>query len=410
MDYVCTEGASIVFLVIFKRIMTLIQIIAPILAIISLTILFIKMMQNPDDKKIPKKIKNSIIALFVVFMIPTIAKVVINIASNESKIANCLEPEEISALEQNIFTGSQYIALDDEGEKTSIVPDPDKYEYGNPKEESGSGSSLVTGPSTGNAVYFLNVGASSDAILICDDGKCGMIDTGIWTKANYVVKQLKVLGVSELEFVLITHSHGDHTGGFNKVMENFKVKQYFTKVSGANSKSTYRSMIKKAQKNGAYICDVSTTPCQQFTLGNIAFRLYNTQFLIKNGLGIANNTRFENANSIVAVATYNGKRVYFAGDIGNYFGINQESITARQVGNIDVYKVAHHGYVSYNNHQDALNYLKADYAVITNTRSPSNTALSRIRKASGKKVPAYYTAEGTVVMTIDTNGNIKFIR
>ena len=51
MEHICADGASTVFLVMFKRIMTLIQIIAPILAIISLTFLVFQMMQKPDDKK-----------------------------------------------------------------------------------------------------------------------------------------------------------------------------------------------------------------------------------------------------------------------------------------------------------------------------------------------------------------------
>ncbi len=411
MEHICTDGASILFLLVTQRILTLIQIIAPILAMISLTYLIFRLVQNPEDKKIPNKIRNCIIALFVVFMIPTIAKVVINYATVDSKMANCLEPEERKSISANIFKESKYIALDDEGDPTPIIPDPDAYEYGKPKpSEGGGGSSVITGPSTGNAVYFLNVGASSDAILIQDEGKFGMIDTGIYGKGDFVVKQLKILGVKELDFLLITHTHGDHIGGFDKVVSNFKIKQFFTKTAGAKRYGSYRSMISKAQKNGAYICDVSSPQCQQFTLGNISFRLYNTQFLIRNGLSSDNEGRFENANSICAVATYNGRRVYYSGDIGNYFGNNQESITARQVGDVDVYKVAHHGYVSFNNHQDAVNYLKAEYAVITNTRSPSNTALSRIKKANNGNVKAYYTPDGTIVMTIDTSGNIKFIR
>ncbi len=414
MEHICADGASTVFLVMFKRIMTLIQIIAPILAIISLTFLVFQMMQKPDDKKIPKKIWNSVLALFIVFIIPTIAKVFINIVIANSAIANCLEPEEQKSLEEGIFTGSKYIALDDEGKTTSIIPDPDKYEYGTPKQESGSGGTIITGPSTGNAVYFLNVGASSDAILVQDEGKYGLIDTGIWGRGSYVVKQLKAFGVRELEFILITHIHGDHIGGYNKVMENFPVKQLFIIADGMTKSyntSTYRSIVNTAKKRGTYICDAELSSCSNFTLGNISFKLYNNKFQATPGrLSHDNRVRFENANSLVAVATYNGRRVYFAGDIGNYFGYNMESNTARQVGDIDVYKVAHHGYVSFNNHQDALNYLKSDYAVITNTRKPSNVALSRIRKAVGRAVPAYYSAEGTVVMTIDTGGNIKFIK
>lgn len=408
----CTESGVLVFLIIANRILKLIQIIAPILAIIALTFWLFKKVQNPDDPKILKRIRNSVIALFVVFLLPFIAKYVINIAATQTNAGHCLEPEEWESLKEEVFKPAKYIEIDDNVEHKPIVPNPDDYEYGNPKEESGSGDT-ITGPSTGNAFYFLNVGASSDAILIQDEGKFGLVDTGIWGKGSYVVKQLKKLGVSTLDFVLITHAHGDHIGGYDKVMSNFKVKRLIIKAGGRTGSYTagsYRSMIKKAQKNGAVICDAESSGCQSFTLGNIGFRLYNTKFINTPKLSPANRCRFENANSLVAVATLNGRRVYLAGDIGNYFGYKRESIVAKAVGDIDVYKVAHHGYVSFNNHQDAVNYLKSDYAVITNGRKRSNTALSRIRRSVGKTVPAYYTAERTVVMTVDTAGNIKFIK
>ena len=57
------------FFAIIKNILFLVQIIGPILCIVSLTLSFITIMTNPDDKKAPGKIKNSAIALVLLFFI-----------------------------------------------------------------------------------------------------------------------------------------------------------------------------------------------------------------------------------------------------------------------------------------------------------------------------------------------------
>lgn len=69
MNY-CSDITLMRFLAIIKRGLIILYIVGPILAIISITISFVKLMGNPDDKKAPKSIKNSIIALIVVFLVP----------------------------------------------------------------------------------------------------------------------------------------------------------------------------------------------------------------------------------------------------------------------------------------------------------------------------------------------------
>ena len=63
----CHDYALVGVLAVIKRLLLMFQIIAPILCIISLTITFIQLMSNPDNKKLLSKIKNTIIALFMVF-------------------------------------------------------------------------------------------------------------------------------------------------------------------------------------------------------------------------------------------------------------------------------------------------------------------------------------------------------
>ena len=56
----CTDAALANILSICKRVLKLIQIIGPILAIVSLAFILIKYVINPEDKKQKNKIKNYI--------------------------------------------------------------------------------------------------------------------------------------------------------------------------------------------------------------------------------------------------------------------------------------------------------------------------------------------------------------
>ncbi len=97
----------------------------------------------------------------------------------------------------------------------------------------------------------------------------------------------------------------------------------------------------------------------------------------------------------------------FAGDIGDYFGYNQETMMANQVGDIDVYKVAHHGYVTFQNDQAVLNALRPEYAIISNYCSGAGEAIRRLKRTGASAHNVYCTGDGTVVLKIDNNGNVS---
>lgn len=85
----CNNSVLDGFLYLTKSLLNIIWVVGPILAIISLVINFSLLAKNPDDKKIPKKIRNSFIALFVLFFIPTIVNVAMRLANNSTEISAC---------------------------------------------------------------------------------------------------------------------------------------------------------------------------------------------------------------------------------------------------------------------------------------------------------------------------------
>ncbi len=408
----CSNESIVTLLIVLNRILSIIQIIVPIFVLVALLVALFKLIMNPDDKKLLKRVKNIFIALVVVFFIPTLVRTTIKLVTTNS---TCLEEEQIYFINENYnpFKNVEYIELDNDSKKRHpVIQDPGDYEKGNEKKTEG-----LEAPKNGfvisnsNAIYFLNTGASTDSFVIQDGDHFGLVDTALAGSGNYIVTQLSKLGVKKLDFILITHSHGDHTGGFSSIIKSFPTDNLIIKADGASlpsNQTIYSNLINSAKKRGTNICDAKNSTCQSFSMGNINFQLYNTDYLKGTLAPAGNGDRFDNANSLCLLATINGKRVYFSGDIGNYYGYNRESDTAREIGDIDVYKVAHHGYVTFNNNQDALNYLKPEYAVVTNGRENSSIAMSRVRQSNSNFIKAYYTTDGTITMIVDPDGSIKF--
>ena len=194
-------------------------------------------------------------------------------------------------------------------------------------------------------------------------------------------------------------------------MSSIPVKTLYIKNPGnVNSDyvPTYLSMINEAEEKGTTICDVKDELCKSFSLGNIEISLYNTDFYTAKGIDGEDRSRIENVNSIGVLAKVNNRKIYFASDIGDYSAFKAETIVASEIGDIDVYKVAHHGYVSYNNGLVPLSYLKPEYNIVTNNKELSLNAIKRIQNTSPNYKKTYFTTNGTITLHVAGNGELEF--
>ncbi len=134
----CNDPGLSAILSIVKNILNIIWIIGPIIAMIALIIAITSMINNPDDKKIPNKIKNSIIALVVLFLIPAIINATMYMIGESSKISACW-----NSASGKINSRSNYIDPHT-GKKKGVIINPGDYEKGDAKKED-YGSGQYTG-------------------------------------------------------------------------------------------------------------------------------------------------------------------------------------------------------------------------------------------------------------------------
>ena len=91
---------------IIKKVLSLIQLVGPILCMVALAINFIKLMTNPEEKKYRPIIKNCIMALVILFMVPLIINVTMSLADQSFDLAKCWNnAEQVAKLGEN----SEYV-------------------------------------------------------------------------------------------------------------------------------------------------------------------------------------------------------------------------------------------------------------------------------------------------------------
>lgn len=121
--------ANILFVI--QRVMTLFQIIVPIISIVSLITIFLKLLMKPDDSKLKARIKNWILALIIFFILPIIIDVVItntdivinNKSTSDYSISSCWRyaKEHSSLINTNEDEDDGYIQTEEEKNKVDII-------------------------------------------------------------------------------------------------------------------------------------------------------------------------------------------------------------------------------------------------------------------------------------------------
>ncbi len=408
MKNVCNDNLLYYYILNSRKISIATEMIAFVISIIVIVLFVIHYKKQKENHTLKKDFIKTIVILLILFIIPFSLNHFATYIKNHSNYSACVEQEEINAIEETDIVAPTIVEPKRQEELRAVPQDIEEtievIEEDNEEEK-------IEEINRDNHFYFLNVGAGTEAIIIEDQGKFGLIDTSYNSKASFILKQLKMLGAKELDFIIITHSHLDHMGGYSKIMSNINVNTLYIKNPGnVNSDyvPTYLSMIREAEDKGTAICNVTEEICQNFNIGYINIQLYNTDFYTSKGIDGLDRSRIENANSIVAVATINQRKIYFASDIGDYYNYKAETLTAAQIGDIDVYKVAHHGYVSYNNNIQALSYLKPEYNIVTNNKELSLTAVKRIKQTNKNYKKTYYTTDGTVTLHVAGDGTLEF--
>ncbi len=281
------------------------------------------------------------------------------------------------------------------------------------------------GSKGGDRIHFLSVG-NSDAILLESDGRYALVDCGEDSDNPRGFKSLELEGYEDfvvdylnefcadengqiyLDFIIGTHAHSDHLGGFDTVLseenvhlERAYLKRYYedrikdSEVNGWDNKEVYEQTVAAVNAQGAEL--IQDLEDVSFTFGNFKITLFNGQEATQ-GEKVG-----ENENSLAVLVEKDGYRVMLSGDMNNLDG--DEERVAPLVGKVNVLKLGHHGYDGSSSYA-YINALKP-YMAIQTTANPAGVSV-QVAVTMINKAPIYSCVKHNgIILDISDVENVK---
>ncbi len=272
-------------------------------------------------------------------------------------------------------------------------------------------------------IHFLHTGCS-DCILLESNGRFALVDAGEGNdnprkNVDYegyeeqVLSYIKKLctdenGIAELDFMLLTHQHYDHTGNAQAILEDESIRINTLYMKELSLKVLHDYEIEMWDVPGIYerilnAAERANTPWisdlpEQFTFGDFNVTLYGTKTPVEMMQDQGNN-----AESVGMKLEKAGYTVFLASDIATTTG--QEELLADEIGDIDLLKIGHHGYFG----SSSMSFLKAlqpEIAIVTNTLGKIYPNVKWNLTVTAK-VPIYATVNRNgIIATVTDEGNV----
>jgi len=242
----------------------------------------------------------------------------------------------------------------------------------------------------------IDVGQGDSLLLTYPNNQCNiLIDTGgiikynneKWQvrKNNYSISQskiipyLKSLGITKLDYLIVTHGDYDHMGEAINLVNNFKVEKVIFNCGEFNKLETELIEVLDKKKIPYYSC------IKELNIDN------NKLYFLNNGT-----YDNENDNSSVIYTELNNHKFLFMGDAG--VEVEEELIEKYNLQNIDVLKVGHHGSKT-SSSEEFIEEINPKYSIIS---------VGKNNRYGHPNKEVLNTLEDTKIYRTDQDGSIMF--
>ncbi len=201
---------------------------------------------------------------------------------------------------------------------------------------------VVTAWGAGLEVHVLDVGQGDSTLIVSPTGKTVLVDSGTGTAAdNVVTPYLENLGITDLDYIVVSHYDRDHYAGVDNVideLDGISHIRYAVYDRGGVKEGegpmfiAYRDAVE--QKRTAIV------PGDVIDLGGGAvLKCIAAGGVTTNETVNLGSKPEENELSVVVILSYCDFQMFLGGDVGK----KMEPYLAPLAGDMDVYKVSHHG-------------------------------------------------------------------
>ena len=240
-------------------------------------------------------------------------------------------------------------------------------------------------------LFAVNVG-KGDALLLNCGAETYLIDVGLQENWGDLSCALKMLQVTRLSGVILTHTDKDHAGGLLPLAtSSIQVDAWYAPA--------HYTDVKKESKHPAVEAAAIRGDKVTFLQAGDELPLGNGRLTV---IGPRSASEVENCNSLVLLAEASGGRMLLTGDME--FPEEEELLAAGVIPQCDVIKIANHGENDATS-PELLRAVKPEIAVIsTSTAAEPDTPDPRVLAviaSAGAKVFQTQDAQSGVLVTID---------
>ncbi len=181
-------------------------------------------------------------------------------------------------------------------------------------------------------VQYFDVGQGDAALVVFPEGETLLIDAGPnESERSLLASMANAMPGKTLDYAVFTHSHEDHIGGADRILQKYKVCNAILSASDTTTAS-YRRMLDGLAENGTHI--IPATPGTSYPIGGGEITV----------LGPLVHTEGDaNDDSVVLRLTYGDCAFLFMGDAERG---TEEALLTRfddEALRADVLKMGHHG-------------------------------------------------------------------
>lgn len=237
-------------------------------------------------------------------------------------------------------------------------------------------------------VYFIDVGQGDSALIITENNKSILIDTGgklsykteSWKQKNKeynlmsssIIPFFKSIGLKKIDYLFITHGDADHAGYALELLNNFKVINKYT------NKGRKNTLEKKLNINSLEESYLKIDNIEIYSLNN---NIYNN----------------ENKDSLVLLIKIYNKNFLFMADADKE--VEKSIIEKYNLKDIDFLKVGHHGSKT-STDKSFINKINPKYSIIS---------VGKNNKFGHPNIETLETLNNRKILRTDKLGTIKIM-
>lgn len=200
--------------------------------------------------------------------------------------------------------------------------------------------------------YFIDVG-QGDCTLFISGSESMLIDCGEKEYSQHVINSVRNYGITQLDYVVVTHAHSDHMGGMADILDAIPTENIIISEPCENSAATniYGNFLDAADRSNADI--ILAEPDYTFSLGEAECRIL-APFNVSS--------TEENDNSVIMHITAGTTSFLMTGDTEKK--TEKELIKQYPDLSATILKVAHHGSTS-SSGKDFIKQISPETAIIS---------------------------------------------